>query len=72
MKIERFICIKKLEKTIEGKTIVAFPGSIWSMSQRAYWNGENVLTNEKRPEWQIVVSDYLLNLCFKPTIRELK
>ena len=41
------------------------------MSQRAYWNGENVLTNEKRPEWQIVVSDYLLNLCFKPTARDL-
>ena len=67
--MDRYICIKKLEKSIDGGVITAFPGSIWIMKPKSYWNGENALTNEKRPEWQINVSDYILELCFKPMVR---
>ena len=70
--MERWICIKKLEKNVEGIKVTAYPGSIWLCEDRAWWNGENVLVNENKPEWEIKISDYVLELCFKPLISKVK
>lgn len=71
MKKERYICIRKLEQVVDGKLITAFPGSYWLMEQRTYWTGKNILVNEHKEEWVLDLSDYLLELCFKPTARRL-
>lgn len=68
MKKFRVICIKRLEKNVDGKLITAYPGSIWVLENSSYWAGENVLTNENKPEWRITVSDYVYELCFKPLV----
>lgn len=71
MKKERYICIKKLEKVVDNRLITAFPGSYWLMEPKTYWNGQNILINEHKENLIIEVSDYLLELCFKPTARRL-
>ena len=65
----RLICIKKLEKTDNGKVITALPGSVWTMDKPSMWTREFVLTNENKPECVITVSEYVLELCFKSTAR---
>ena len=69
MKNKRYICIRKLEKNIDGKIVTAFPGSYWIANEKTYWYDENVLTNEYKPEMVIEVDEYLLALCFKDTAR---
>ena len=66
--MNRYICIRKLEKNVNGETITAFPGSYWLMKEKSYWEGRNILINEYKPEWEIEVSDYVLELCFKSTV----
>ena len=67
MGLIRLVCIKKLETNVEGEMVTVEPGSYWLMNEPVMWQSEFILWNEDFPEEQIVLSEYVLRLCFKWT-----